>query len=142
MILRDQGDLNGSAVHVVESAPPTQNSGGTSRSNPPANPTTESSRRTGSRISDTLGRHMNRVRTGRSEQNRDAQVRNRVARMENWLNQLNASITALERRTSPEESRQYISDSDNDRRNNSETGPMPVSHTLHNQGCRFDLILY
>ena len=84
---------------------------------------------------------MNRVRTGRSEQNRDAQVRNRVARMENWLNQLNASITALERRTSPEESRQYISDSDNDRRNNSETGPMPVSHTLHNQGCQFDLIL-
>ena len=78
-------------------------------------------------MSESIGRHLSRVRTGRSEQNRDAQVRNRVARMEHWLNQLNASITALEQRTSPEESRQYISDTDNDRRNNSETGPMPVS---------------
>ena len=87
-----------------------------------------SSRRQGR--SDTVRGHLNRVRAGgRSEETRYAQVRNRVARLENWLNQLNASLTALERRTSPEESRQYISETDatyqTDRRN-TETGPMPV----------------
>jgi hypothetical protein len=47
--------------------------------------------------------------------------------MESWLNQLNASITALERRTAPEESRQYIPDNEQERRNNSESGAMPVT---------------
>ena len=119
-MIREQGDLHNSAVHVVESAPPSANASRPARglrgeSDVARRPRTETVR------------HLSRVRgAGRSEESRYAQVRSRVGRMENWLNQLNASLTALERRTSPEESRQYIPESEQNQRN-TEAGPMPVS---------------
>ena len=50
MILRDQGDLNGSAVHVVESAPPSTASG-SSRSTPNLDSTSQSWKITSQKLS-------------------------------------------------------------------------------------------
>ena len=72
MIISEQGDLNGSAVHVVEHAPPTTPA--TTESATRNSAVGSESSRARSRFTDTLGR-LNRVRTNRTEQSRDAQSR-------------------------------------------------------------------
>ena len=85
-----------SAVHVVDSPPQLRDSGSGRNEPNLINP----------RIR--RGDSSRRLRGGTSSNppNREQQVRHRVARMENLLSQFNASLTALEQRTSPEESRQ------------------------------------
>ena len=95
----DNGKLDGSAVHVVESAPPTA----TANSN--SNRTTQSDLLGGGTTSRAT------IRRERSAANRETFMRSRVTRMEELLGNLNASITAMQNGTAPEHSTQYAESS-------------------------------
>ena len=90
----DNGKLDGSAVHVVESCPPVSSSS-----------STQSRLLNGeSRQSRDFAR---RSRSERSAAARENFLASRVVRMEELLSSLNGSITAMENGTAPETSGQY-----------------------------------
>lgn len=104
LLLKDQADINGSAVHVVDS-----NRVVNSRADQARPQSTGSSSSSRSRNPD-RPRGRERYRTSHRTSAAREGLRSRLYSMETWLARFEGSLTALDRGATPEDSRQFANE--------------------------------
>ncbi|CAG5112965.1 Oidioi.mRNA.OKI2018_I69.chr2.g7121.t1.cds [Oikopleura dioica] len=105
LLLKDQADINGSAVHVVDSNRVVNSRADQTRQQPNGSGSSRS------RNSD-RPRGRERYRTSHRTSAAREGLRSRLYSMETWLARFEGSLTALDRGATPEDSRQFANEPD------------------------------